>query len=215
MANIKPNYRLVQWMFGLLLVLELAGLAYAVSSRGLGTLIYYTQGSNLFNAFVCAWGLFAYSRPQVSSLFTNIRFLANGALLMTAFVTVTVLIPTGGDWRDLLIERSGLFHHTLCPLLSVLSYVYLEEHTPQKRVLWLPIGVTISYGLVMLILNGLGLYSGPYFFFKVLSQPVLVTIFWMGVLASIIALMALLLFAWAQFVDCRRASAMVYTASQI
>ena len=80
-------------------------------------------------------------------------------LVMTFFVTTCVLIPMGGDPKKLLWSGNGLYHHVLCPILSTISYVFAERHS---GMIWLPVIVTLVYGLVMLYLNGIRKVDGPY-----------------------------------------------------
>ena len=44
--------------------------------------------------------------------------------------------------------------------------------------MFLPVGCTLVYGIVMMSLNGLGLFAGPYPFLQVRDQSVLASIGW-------------------------------------
>jgi hypothetical protein len=105
-------------------------------------------------------------------------------LTMTFLITLFVLVPMGGGFRKLMLSGNGLYHHTLCPMLSVTSYIIWEQHSS----LWiLPTVLTFIYGIVMLIMNGKGLFDGPYPFFRVRNQSKLATVIWILVLIGIIA----------------------------
>ena len=100
-------------------------------------------------------------------------------LVMTFFVTTCVLIPMGGKPEKLLLSGNGLYHHLLCPLLSLASYVFFEEHITSFWAVLLPAGITLFYGLTMVALNAKRLVDGPYPFFRVHQQSVCRTILWM------------------------------------
>ncbi|MBR3236906.1 MAG: hypothetical protein IKF99_00555 [Oscillospiraceae bacterium] len=104
-------------------------------------------------------------------------------LVMTFLVTTCVLIPMGGDAKTLLWSGNGIYHHVLCPVISTASYVLFEQHS---GMIWLPVIVTLLYGLIMLYLNGIRKVDGPYPFFRVHNQSVLATVLWMIVLTAVI-----------------------------
>lgn len=80
-------------------------------------------------------------------------------LAMTFLITAFVLVPMGGGLKKLMFSGNGLYHHTLCPVLSVLSYLLWEPHAS----IWLlPVAVTFLYGIIMLIMNVKEKFDGPY-----------------------------------------------------
>lgn len=109
-------------------------------------------------------------------------------LVMTFLVTIFVLIPMGGSPKDLLWSGSGLFHHILCPTISTFSYVVYEQHS---KMIWMPVMVTLVYGLIMLYLNGIRKIDGPYPFFRIRNQSVLATVIWMVVLLVVMGAISL------------------------
>ena len=113
---------------------------------------------------------------------TVLRYLSNCMLVMTFFVTTCVLIPMGGDPKKLLWSGNGLYHHVLCPIVSTASYVFAEQHS---GMIWLPVIVTLVYGLVMLYLNGIRKVDGPYPFFRVHYQSAMATVLWMVALMAV------------------------------
>ena len=87
-----------------------------------------------------------------------------------------------------MLSGNGLYHHTLCPILSFLIYLFLERHYPAA---WpLPAALTLVYGIVLLTLNGLRRTDGPYFFFRVHHQKTAATVLWMAGLLSGTALLS-------------------------
>ena len=139
----------------IVLLLEARGLSLSVSDRKWRILIFYTQLSNLITT-VSALLLVVLGQ---SVWVTTLRYLSTCMLVMTFFVTTCVLIPMGGDPKKLLWSGNGLYHHVLSRILSTISYVFAERHS---GMIWLPVIVTLVYGLVMLYLNGIRKVDGPY-----------------------------------------------------
>ena len=139
--------------------------------------IYYTELSNLITLISSAAYLLTGEKAA------PLRYLSACGLTMTFLVTLCILVPMGGGFRKLMLEENGLYHHTLVPVLSVLSYVLWEDHST----LWLlPVVLTIVYGLTMMYLNVIGKMDGPYPFLRVRHQSRRATILWFFALIGVI-----------------------------
>ncbi|MCR5478158.1 MAG: hypothetical protein K6E92_11155 [Lachnospiraceae bacterium] len=150
------------------------------------SLIYYTQISNLLT---CASSLLLVIFGQRA--FTEVlRFLSVSMLVMTFFVTACILVPMSGRVKELLFSGSGLFHHLLIPVLSVLSYRFAEDGVSMGWI-WLPVAVTLVYGFTMLYLNATDRVEGPYPFFRVKKLGAKKTVLWMAVLILAVSLLSL------------------------
>lgn len=166
------------------LLLEMLGFYFCRSGRKWEMFIYYTQLSNLIAA-VSAFLLIVFGEL---TWITALRYMSTCMLVMTFLVTIFVLIPMGGSPKDLLWSGSGLFHHILCPTISTFSYVVYEQHS---KMIWMPVMVTLVYGLIMLYLNGIRKIDGPYPFFRIRNQSVLATVIWMVVLLVVMGAISL------------------------
>lgn len=164
----------------LVLALEARSLTISITSRKWKILIFYTQLSNLVTALSALLYLFFPAAPTI----TTLRYLSTCMLVMTFLVTTCVLIPMGGDAKKLLWSGNGIYHHVLCPVVSTVSYIIFEQHS---GVIWLPVAVTLLYGVVMLYLNWIRKVDGPYPFFRVHQQSVVTTVLWMVVLIAVMA----------------------------
>ena len=166
------------------IILEIIGLRISTSERKWKIFAYYTQISNIIT-LVSSFVLVAARSNELSAV---LRYLSSCMLTMTFMITLFVLVPMGGGFRKLMLSGNGLYHHTLCPILSVTSYVMWEQHSS----LWiLPTVLTFIYGIIMLVMNGKGLFDGPYPFFRVRNQSILATVVWMVVLIGIIAALSI------------------------
>ena len=159
------------------IILEVISLRMTIIERHWKVFAFYTQLSNIITlissvAYLC---LGAAAAP--------VRYLSTCMMVMTFLVTLCILAPFGGGFRKMMLRGSMLYHHTLCPAISVVSYFFCEPHED----IWpLPVAVTLAYGIVMMTLNANGLYDGPYPFFRVKNQSRTATVLWTAALFGII-----------------------------
>ena len=172
----------------LIIIMEMRGLSISFSRNGWKSLYFYTQLSNIIALAASA----VYLIIPEHSISAGIRYLSVCVLSMTFLVTVFVLIPLGGDAHDLLFSGSGLYHHLLVPILAAVSYLFLERHASGSMI-WLPVSLTLIYGLVMYYLNWKRKYDGPYPFFRVYNQSLAASVIWFIVLLGAIGLISALI----------------------
>lgn len=170
----------------IVIILEAIGLSVSISDRRWKIFAYYTQISNLLT-IVSSIVYVLFPRAAFSGL---LRYLSSCMLTMTFLVTLFVLVPMGGGFRNLMLSGNGLYHHTLCPVISVLSYIFLEAHVP---VWYLPPVITLVYGITMMYMNHIEKFDGPYPFFRVNHQSVTATVLWIIILFAVISVISLLL----------------------
>ena len=147
-------------------------------------LVFYTQLSNLVTmvSSVC------YLINSDAAFTLAMRYLSTVMLAMTVLVTLFVLVPAGAGFVNMMLSGNGLFHHTLCPAISITSYMLWEQHSS----LWIiPVIVTFVYGIAMLYLNHAEIVEGPYPFFRVHQQSVKATVIWMAALTVLIGVLSL------------------------
>jgi len=176
-----------------LVALEFLVLQDTWRSSGTNMLRYYTHDSNLFAlavSFICAlstvYSLISGKKPH--RLLKSLRLTAASGLMVTFLVCIFILGPLNGgpsislyiaEIRSSMLEGSGLYLHTVCPLLLCFSFLFLEDAASLPRshaLLILP--STILYGAVTLFNNYTRAYSGPYPFFHVYRQPAYMTALW-------------------------------------
>ncbi|MBQ8987101.1 MAG: hypothetical protein IJ100_07690 [Lachnospiraceae bacterium] len=165
----------------LVIILELLGFRISIADRKWKIFAYYTQISNLSTLASSLIFLFTDSAPWL-------RYTSACMLTMTFIVTACILAPFGGGYRNLLLSGNGLYHHTLCPVLSVISYLFWEPHSSAWGI---PVAITFLYGITMLFMNWRGRFDGPYPFFRVRNQTPLATLLWMTALTAMITLISL------------------------
>ncbi len=161
----------------ILLILIIAGMFKRREKACLKSLMFYTILSNLINAFASLLVLIFGLKYFVEV----IRYLSVCMMVMTFFVTECILMPVSKGSRPFLYKGSGLLHHVICPALSLVSYIFCENRVKMSWV-WLPVAVTLLYGVTMVLLNKAGRVDGPYPFFQIRTYGVKKVVLWMALL---------------------------------
>ena len=91
----------------------------------------------------------------------------------------------------LLFHGGLLYHHTLCPILAIISFCLIEKYDNLKAIQG--VYFTIIYALILIPLNILKIVNGPYPFLKVYEQSILESAFWIVVIFIIVYIIALIL----------------------
>ncbi len=158
----------------LLCILEAITLIMYMKNNHTLSLEYYTMDSNLLT--LLSSFLFIIFYKKKSEFVKDFRFITTCCLTVTFLVVLLILAPMlNFNYKGLLLENELLFLHTICPLLSIMSYVFFEEKSNKN---YLGIAFTILYSLILIPLNILGLMSGPYPFLKVREQSIGMSLIW-------------------------------------
>ena len=117
-----------------IVILEVVSLSMTFKGRGFKkNLVFYTQLSNMMTFFASLLLVIFGQKDWVEVL----RFLSVSMLVMTFFVTACILAPWARMAKELLFSGSGLYHHTIIPILSTLTYMLFEKRAPFHWI-WLP-----------------------------------------------------------------------------
>ena len=135
--------------------------------------LYYTQLSNV--EAVIASALFIAFREsdneKLQAFVRGARYLSACTLTMTFIVVVCIFIPFSDDpagmAQRLLGHVNGFMHHLVCPVLSVISYIFFEDGVTSRKALLIPMTATAIYAFTVYTLNFLYLAPAPYPFFAV------------------------------------------------
>ena len=165
----------------LVIMLELLGFRISIGDRRWKIFAYYTQISNLIT-------LVSAIVYVITGRAAWLRYTSACMLTMTFAVTLFILVPFGGGFQKLMLSGNGLYHHTLCPVLSVISYVLWEVHSAAWMI---PVAITFVYGIIMLFMNYKGWFDGPYPFFRVKYQSKMATVLWVAALTGMITVITL------------------------
>ena len=148
---------------------------------------YYTQLSNYFA--LCSAEIYLVflirnikdKSKEIPKWVSILKYSATLSLLVTFLVVVFILTPYYG--KDIIIwiffEGSNLFYHTLCPIITFISFMFFESHNIKGiKDNFRAVYFTIAYAIVFITLNILKVYEGPYPFLMVYKQPVYMSIIW-------------------------------------
>ncbi|WP_035769714.1 hypothetical protein [Butyrivibrio sp. NC2002] len=167
-----------------ILALEVIALIHDIYAFGTGLFVWYTVDSNVLQLVVSALVLyFVLNGKQIPEGVTKMHFVSAVGLTVTFLIAAFVLAPEGGIKYYFLSDVAPI-NHFIGPLLSVISLVFLEKTNKLPiRTVILPALVTLIYGIICLILNGLGVIDGPYFFLKINEVAAGVIIMWFAIIA--------------------------------
>lgn len=182
---LAPRHAAAVGANALLVILAAAGFWRAVPESGWLMVVYYTHLSNavaLVSALLLVVALLR--GGVVPGWVRSLRYVATCMLVLTFLVSLLVLVPLGSSFVGMFFQGSGLFHHLLCPAVSLISYLVVEDKTTLRRPWMLMVAVTLFYGLTFLLLNTWNLYLGPYPFLEVHNQSWVETVVWFLVLVG-------------------------------
>lgn len=167
-------------------LMELYGLIVTIKESGLSFIQYYTNDSNLLSMII-SFILSVYiirllkTNKEIPFIVKLIKYFSVCCLTVTFLVVVFVLCPMYGieSYKFMLFGGTMLFHHFLCPVFAIISFLLFEDNKEFKfkHSLYALIP-TIIYALVSMILNILKVMDGPYPFLMVYNQPVYMSIIW-------------------------------------
>ena len=169
----------------LLILFEVVGFIIAYTNgEGLSPAL-YTEDSNLICLFASLMYVIYYCRGKSTNKTVHFfRFMTTLNLVLTFLVTLFLLSSDYGLY-EIMIQNEFKFFHTLCPTISLVSYLFFEKYRSHKANIMIKAPIfTVLYGVVMYTLNITKLYNGPYEFMKVYEHSLpatLVTILGMSI----------------------------------
>lgn len=135
---------------------------------------YYTNDSNIIA--IISSILFIIFYKQNKEFVKDIRFVATSCLTVTFLVVIFILTPMYDfNYKLLMFTDNFLIFHTIVPILSIFSYIALEDRSDKD---YLCLIFTVIYAIALVLLNVLNVVDGPYPFLKVNTQDLLVTLLW-------------------------------------
>ena len=135
---------------------------------------YYTNDSNILVLISSLLFIIFYKKEK--EFVKDIRFIATACLTVTFLVVIFILCPMYNfNYKLLMFTDNFFIFHTLVPILSIFSYIVLEDRSKKN---YLCLLFTILYSIILVVLNIVNVVKGPYPFLMVTTQKPLETIFW-------------------------------------
>lgn len=158
----------------LIIIMEVFALISTIRENGRLALEFYTIDSNLLALLTST--LFVIFHKKNSNWLSDAKYISTCCLALTFLVVIFILTPFADFRYDLyMFKGTMLFHHTLCPIFAILSYILYEKRS--KKTL-LCLSFTFIYTIILIILNIMDIVVGPYFFLNVKNLSILSIIFW-------------------------------------
>lgn len=196
--NCKERYMIAFVLNMTIVAMELLACYMSFVNHKFTMFRFYTEDSNVLALVVCAvysWYLWRAVKTgrSIPGWIVKLKYIVTCCLFVTFIVVVVVLAPITGVEGYMLFMFAGsmLYHHTLCPVLAVISQVFFEMDsriTLTDNILALV--PTVVYGIILMILNGMNIVDGPYPFLHVNNQPLFMIIGWIIILFGIAYLLA-------------------------
>ena len=135
---------------------------------------YYTNDSNIIALISSLLFVIFYKKER--EVVKDIRFVATSCLTVTFLVVIFILCPMYNfNYKLLMFTDNFLVFHTIVPILSIISYIALEDRSSKN---YLCLVFTILYSFIIIPLNIFNIVDGPYPFLKINTQGILTTILW-------------------------------------
>lgn len=176
-----------------IVVMEIIGTRISVKTHGISLFQFYTEDSNIFALFACA----VYAVYTIQNLKDGlsvlpqwlkiIKYMATCCLAITFVVVICILAPMEGmgGFKNMMLYGSMLYHHLICPIAALLSFIFLEtDHPLSKNNTNYALIPTYIYAAVILLLNIVRVVEGPYPFLHIYEQPAYISLIWFVVILS-------------------------------
>lgn len=180
----------------LIIVFEIIGFVVTLIKNGRIGIEYYTEESNILMLITSiVFVIYILFNKKIPYYLKLLKYISTICLTVTFLVVILVLAPMYNfNYGYLLFRNELLYHHLLCPLLSIITFIYFDDIKNYTKLDNLLASlVTLIYGIVLIILNILKVVDGPYPFLQVYRQPVIVSIIWAVTILGIAYLLALIL----------------------
>jgi len=185
----------------ILVILEAIALVHDLQVFGLAMFKYYTIDSNILQMLVSAgiaYLILCRGRKIIPAWLSILHLVCAVCLTITFLIALLVLAPQEG-FAYYFLKNVAPINHFIGPLLSVVTFLFMEHSDPlPRRTFLVPMGTTLVYGVFMLLLNALKVADGPYFFLRVYDQAPGTIVMWFGMI-SVLCLVLSGLYLWVRF----------------
>lgn len=174
------KYKIILVINIAIIIFEIIGIIVRLQVKGALGIEYYTMDSNLLALAASSAYIFYTLRGKPQPKWLNIlKYVSTTMLAVTFLVVIFVLSPMlENGLYILLLTDQMLYNHLICPILAIASFLLLEKHNlKNKDILW-PIGTTLLYAVILIILNLCRVIDGPYPFLQVYNQSIFATLGW-------------------------------------
>ena len=172
----------------LIVILEIVGLIVTLNSYSKVSFEYYTIDSNILALIVSAiFIVYMLLKKEMPTWLRMLKYSSAICLSVTFLVVIFILAPMYEfSYGHLLFSKELLYMHLLCPVLSIITFIFFDEiESFNRKDNFAGLTLTIIYGIVLIILNLLSKVSGPYPFLKVREQSAAMSLLWLVVIFAL------------------------------
>ena len=150
---------------------------------------FYTQDSNMLAGIsALLFLIFLLIKKEIGEIpmwVMILKYISVVSLALTLTIVIALLIPynviaehNALPWYIYFVGGSFICGHILNPIVSVISFIFFEndKRYNKKNNIYYPMIFTLIYGVVMLVINYLKIFDGPYFFLRIYNQQIYIPI---------------------------------------
>ena len=178
-----------------IVLLESIGLVVALITTGKISYEYYTEDSNILTLFSSLLFIIYLLKGSVPKWVQLFKYMTTICLTVTFLVVIFILAPMYNfAYSYLLLHNSLLFQHLLCPIISIITFLFFDKIDVLKiKDSFIGISLTCLYAVILITLNILKLINGPYPFLMVYNQSIFMSLFWFITIIGLSYLIAFIL----------------------
>lgn len=171
----------------LIIVFELFAL-FESSKNGRILIEYYTIDSNIL-ALISSFLYLVYilKDEKIVGFPKILKYISTTCVTVTLIVVLVILLPMFNfNFKFLLLDGSMFFHHVLCPILSIVTFIFFDDiEKYDKKDVEYPLAVTLLYAFILILLNLNCIVDGPYPFLRVYNLTISIAIGWVSLIFMI------------------------------
>ena len=180
----------------IIVILEIIALIISYKTLGRICIEYYTIDSNILALISSAlYIIFLLKKNNIPRWLSFFKYLTTIGLSVTFVVVLFVLLPmTDFDLYGMLVSDSLIFHHVLCPILAIITFLFFDKIGKFSiKDCFFGLSFTVVYSIVLILLNYYKVLEGPYPFLKLYDQSVSSSILWLVIMYAIALYLSYLL----------------------
>ena len=176
----KKKDKIALYINILIIILEIIGLSISINDSNRLLIEYYTEDSNILLLIASSiYVFYLLTKKEIPRWLNIFKHMATLGVTITFIVVILILAPMYNfNYGWILFYRTMLYHHTLCPILSIITFIFFENHKLNKKDIKYTMIFTLLYSVILIFLNILKLIEGPYPFLMVYKQPIYMSILW-------------------------------------
>ena len=180
----------------LIVFLEIIGfvITYVINKKI--SIEFYTEDSNILALITSSiFVIYMLNKKEIPRWLKLLKYATTICLSVTFIVVIFILAPMYNfNYPYLLFHNSLLYQHLLCPILSIITFIYFDNLGDFSiKDNFTSLSLTLLYAIILIILNILKLVIGPYPFLMVYEQSILISIIWFIIIFTLAYLIGYML----------------------